>query len=228
MINEKDARERFSETFLFDGINKDTADHIISLAKPEYHSYSGGKVIYSPNNFKRALGFILSGEVFVKTPIDCKNVILRTLSEGDMFGSASLFDHYDTPYVSVITARVKTDVMLINQAQIEGMIENYKDIALNYIDFLSQKIRFLNNRISILTSGKAEYRVVRFLLDAPIGDVGECVLPKISTLAYMLDLGRASVYRALDTLVDEKLIVRCNSGKIYIPSRDRLLNYLGR
>lgn len=226
MINERYARERFSKTFLFDGINSDTAYHIILLARPEYRSYSGGSVIFSPGCFQRELGFVLSGEITEKISVNGKNVILQTLTGGDLFGAASLFPSDDMPYMSIVSAKTKTDIMFIGQKQIEHMVSNYSDIAMNYITFLSRQIRFLKSRVSLLTFGRAELRVGKFLFDAPVGDRGECVIPKISTLACMLDLGRASVYRAIDTLVDEKLIVRMNDGEIFIPNRRKMLEYL--
>ena len=73
--------------------------------------------------------------------------------------------------------------------------------ALNYVAFLSDRIRFLNRRLACLGAGSAARRLAAWL-DASIPDgAAEYELPlSLSRLPDALGVSRASLYRALDEL----------------------------
>ena len=73
-------------------------------------------------------------------------------------------------------------------------------VAENYVRFLTGRIRFLNRRIAAFTAGAAPRKVARYLWERRQGD-GSVPLPdNMVALAASLDMGRSSLYRALDTL----------------------------
>jgi DNA-binding MarR family transcriptional regulator len=80
----------------------------------------------------------------------------------------------------------------------------------NFLEFLSGKIRFLNRKIVTLTAGSAERRLAYFLdTSIPEGkdDTAEITV-QMNSLCEMLNLGRASLYRAADRLCEEGFIER--------------------
>ena len=95
--------------------------------------------------------------------------------------------------------------------------EGFRDA---YLVLLSDRVRFLNRKIQCFTAGSAERKLALWLISE---DQKSIVLPSaIASLADMLDLGRASLYRALDKLEDEGLISR--SGRtITVISQERIL-----
>lgn len=76
----------------------------------------------------------------------------------------------------------------------------------NYLSFLSDRIDYLNKKITYITAGSAERKLATFFASF---EKAEFELPvSFSSLSDMLDIGRASLYRALDKLVSDGCIER--------------------
>jgi CRP-like cAMP-binding protein len=88
-------------------------------------------------------------------------------------------------------------------------------ITENYITYLSDRIWFLNTKISALTAGSAEQRLAVFLLEQ--GSVSS----SMTDLSHQLNVGRASLYRALDVLEADGYI-RKGSKSIEVTNEDGL------
>jgi len=91
-----------------------------------------------------------------------------------------------------------------------------------YISFLSGRIRFLNRKIAFYTSGSAERRVALYLSSFNSDEI-EPDIP-MNSLCELLDIGRASLYRAFDKLTDDGFIKR-DGDKINIVNRQAMLDY---
>lgn len=172
--------------------------------------YQKGEVVYTSSSFQNAVGLILDGTVVV-TATDGSTVMNR-LSAGNMFGVAALFGA-EEKYVTTITAKTTATVVFIPQQQMSGWLSRYPVIAHNYICFLSDKIRFLNHKLSVLTAGSAEGRLYQYLLTQRKED-GSVTLPRsMVELAGVLNMGRSSLYRAKDALLVAGFLRKV--GKIY-------------
>ena len=77
-------------------------------------------------------------------------------------------------------------------------------IASAYIALLSEKIYFLNRKIVAFTAKRADAALAGFLLDR-LAD-GETMTVNMSRLASVLDIGRTTLYRAVDMLTEEGAI----------------------
>jgi CRP-like cAMP-binding protein len=95
----------------------------------------------------------------------------------------------------------------------------------SYVRFLTRRIQFLNRKIRYLTAGSAEQRLALYLL-SEIPEEGVPVRLEISavSLADLLDLGRASLYRAMDRLSEDGFLVR-NGHEYRLLQRDKLLTH---
>ena len=101
--------------------------------------------------------------------------------------------------------------MLYNQEMLASLFEKHPHAAINYIAFLSDRIRFLNARISVISCSDAENTVLKYLT-LSADENGYAAIPKSMTeLASMLGLGRASLYRSLESLEKRGIIIRENS-----------------
>ena len=126
------------------------------------------------------------------------------------FGAAAVFGGSDE-YISRVTAETDMEILFISEEILTALFEKYPKTAVNYITFLSDKIRFLNNRLSVLSCQSAEDTVLKYLNSAANGS-GYAYLPESMTmLSKMLGLGRASLYRSLDTLEKNGYIIRKNN-----------------
>ena len=109
--------------------------------------------------------------------------------------------------MSRITALTSCRVQYIPQQILMDWIEKYPTISLNYIRFLSEKVRFLNRKIALLTMDSVQARVMEYLLSqADTSDTVE--IRNMSQLAKTLGVGRTSLYRSLDELTENGWITR--------------------
>jgi CRP-like cAMP-binding protein len=92
--------------------------------------------------------------------------------------------------------------------------------ALDYVAFLSGKIRFLNERLSELSAPSALQKLSSYLLK----DDGRIALSKVQ-LASALGIGRASLYRALDDLT-EKGYISSDGKSVTVIDREGLMSLI--
>ncbi len=196
---------------LFDGLS----DGVLAALETELDTpqhYARGASIYGTQEFRRAIGLIVSGTVTVHTPTDGRALMMNRLTAGDMFGAAALFDAADT-YVTTVTAEEETDIVFLSQDTVSDWLRRYPPLAENYIRFLSGRIRFLNHKVSMLTGGSAESRLYGYLQSHQAED-GRVHMPKsMVELAHTLHIGRSSLYRALDALTDSGILL--HEGSCY-------------
>lgn len=197
----------YDSLFLFDGLNPEEIEEIIS-SLPLAVKFNKGELIYSSQSFTRAIALVISGAAKAETN-NAHRVVMKRFLPGMCFGAAAVFG--GEAYVSRITAETKTEVQFITEDILISLFQKYPKTAINYIAFLSDKIRFLNNKLSVLSCPSAESAVLKYLVSAADKD-GYAVIPENMTmLSKMLGLGRASLYRSLDSLEKNGHIIRENN-----------------
>ena len=162
-----------------------------------------GGVIYSRTRFRKAVGVLLEGQVSV---IKGRDLLLNTLGPGQCFGVAALFCPAES-YVTTVLAKTPAVLVFLSDAWLTGLFRRYPDAAVRYIAFLSQRIRFLNQKIDSFTAPTVQDALYRHLLSIQVGGRAE-IAGGYSGLARALNMGRASLYRSLDALEEEGLIRR--------------------
>ena len=161
--------------------------------------FGDGEVIHSPQNRETRAVILLSGKATVQTPGESRRTLLRFLRAGDMFGIANLFS--SRPYVSTVRAVGNCRICRISEDAIRALLEEDKGFLYQYLGFLSGRIRFLNQKIGYLTAGSAERRLALYL--SSLGEDTVELDSSISALSDLLDVGRASLYRAFDKLTED-------------------------
>jgi len=154
------------------------------------------------------LGIILNGNASVKRLNDMgDSITIRSISSGELFGSASVFGEWKDG-MSSITANSFCEVLYISQEMFCEILKAYPQISINYIEFLSGRIRFLNRKLDAFAAKTTEERLYEFLLSQSNGD-GTVILDfGMAELARRLNVGRTSVYRDIDALESKGLITR--------------------
>ena len=164
--------------------------------------FDDGDTILSQNEASHKAGIFLLGEAVATTTVDSKNTLLRFFEAGDFFGIANLFTSED--YVSSIRAKKKCRVFFFTEEAIRELLETDKTFLYNYLGFLSGRICYLNRKIRYLTAGSAERRLALYL--SSFGRETIELDASLSSLSELLDIGRASLYRAFDTLIADGYI----------------------
>lgn len=168
--------------------------------------FSAGEEIYSPKSREKKLGIILSGSVSVFSADENNGVLLRILEQGDSFGVANLFSGQER-FVSIIVAKKACRVLFFDEPTVASLLREDERFCMNYIRFLSDRICFLNTKISCFTAGSPERRLAFFLLALGEDEDGQyTVSVNANSLSDMLNVGRASLYRAFDKLESNGLI----------------------
>lgn len=199
--------------FLFRGIPPETVRSLYFSPECRCMLFSENERIYTRSVYQKCLGIVLSGQLrAVKTASDGSSVLMNTFLRGGVFGAAGLFTE-SRQYVSEIIAVKKSKVLFLPEEILRTFFQEEPRSAENYIAFLSGRIRFLNTRIDHFTGGSAKGRLISFLLSLPLKSPGDVVeLPcSMTRLADVLDIGRASLYRAFDILREEGSVRRSKS-----------------
>lgn len=213
-----------SQSFLFNGIDIDTVRMAFESGDCSCLEFAMGEKIYTRNSFKKSMGIVLAGELKAFKPgSDGAGLVLNTFFAGGIFGVAGLFNN-TKQYVSEVVAVKPSRVLFLPQQLLHRLFEQNFRIAENYISYLSNRICFLNSRIDNFTGGSAECRLAAFLLslsgrsENPLLFDLPCTLTQLSNT---LDMGRASLYRAMDSLTGLGVIQRVGRT-ISVMDLDRL------
>ena len=199
-------KKMMRELFLFQGV----PEALEKLELPDEVGYKKGEVIYGRDNYERALGVLLTGKA---EAVAQEKSALTTFLAGATFGAAALFGGEE--YVSVIRATTDCRVQFLPEEVLRKLFADYPQTAVNYVAFLSDKVRFLNRKIATYTSGGAAGRLY-YWLGANCDEAGH--LPAgvtMTMLAKMLNIGRTSLYRALEEL-EEKGLIKKQSGEVIL------------
>lgn len=211
-----------AQSFLFSEVDRPTVDTAFLSEECTCFEFEPGEKIYTRNHYDKSLGIVLSGELQAVKP-ESVALVLNTFYSGGIFGVAALFTNA-RQYVSDVVVVKRSRVLFLPQGILQGLFEVNSKIAENYISYLSNRICFLNGRIDNFTGGTAECRFANFLvsLSGRKNHALEFELPcTLTQLSNTLNIGRASLYRAIDDLSVAGIIKR--SGKnIAIIDIDRL------
>ncbi|MBQ9805037.1 MAG: Crp/Fnr family transcriptional regulator [Clostridia bacterium] len=211
MLSRQDQDALFCNAFLR-GVDREKALSIFSEHHCSILCYSEGEIIHSPSIHEKKLGIILDGKASVTTKDPSKKALLRFLEEGDLFGVANLFT--DEPFVSVIRAEKKCRVFCMSDAAIRALLESDTAFLYRYLAFLSGRVCYLNKKIGYLTAGSAERRLALYLCSFESTQFS--LDTSLSSLSELLDVGRASLYRAFDCLCADGWI-RKEGRQVTIP-----------
>ena len=193
---------------LFEGVDEEKLSYAIESGDFSPKSYEVGEVICSPADTERKMVIFLSGEAEIYTADEGRSTLLRTVGQGGIVGVANLFSNED--FVSRVIAAKRCEAMEISPEGYGKILEDDKRAMYNYLAFLSEKIRYLNRKIVTLTAGSAERRLAYFLDTSIPENATEFseITVQMNSLSEMLNLGRASLYRAADKLTEEGFISR--------------------
>ena len=204
--------EELARHSLFGGVEEGAVEAL--LAHTQWVEAERGQVIYRPQSFRRCLGVLLKGRIQVRR----EQLLVSCLEEGDLFGAAALFQPGDS-YPTTLTALTDCRLALIAQEGVEELICRSGAFALNYVAYLSDRIRFLSARLDTVSASGGEGKLAQYLLTADDG-TGRVTL-SATQLCQRIGVGRATLYRAFEALEEVGAIGR--EGKtICITDREKL------
>lgn len=164
---------------------------------------------------RNSIALVTDGAFKIEKSLGNKNAYLKALDTGGIVGIATLFDEQNQ-YISTLVAKKDSELLIIDEACIESFIRGSSEFSYSLVKLLCGKIRYLNTRIDTYTKTGAEEKLLEFLSHSVtrISPNG-CVEMSMSSLSSALGIGRASLYRAIDSL-EEKGIISKKGKKIYL------------
>ena len=198
-----------SQSPVFSGASRDTLARLCSC---NVRGFRGGETIYSPASFFRGIGIVISGTLAVHGKNGERDILLRTIDKGGMFGAAALFGG-SGEYVSTVSAKRKSEVLFVPEKTLSEIFMLDSGVSLAYI-------RFLNGKITGFSTPDTESAVALSLLSAMPEDGGEFPV-NVSRMSSALGIGRASVYRAFASLSEDGIITYGN-GRVTVLDKARL------
>lgn len=175
-------------------------------------TFEAGEILQSADSPLGGLAYIYRGAAAVLSDTSDNSALLRNILCGDVIGASTIYSD-NRGYNTVIRAEKECSVFVLPEEQLRQIIQESSVAAENYIRYLTERICFLNRKITAFTAGSAEAKLAVYLLGLPRGGDGTLTLPcSLSSLAGMLNMGRASLYRSLDSMTENGILKR--NGKI--------------
>lgn len=211
----KEICDFLSTVFLFQGVKKEIIADIIKKITPEIKLYARREKIYTPSDYEHKVGFIIRGECTVeRIKGDGNSVPLNTLKTGQSFGIMTILS-CDDEFPTRVIAKRETEILFLSKDDTLNLINGYPRIAMNVISFLSKKICFLNSKIATFSSASVEEKLSNYIL-SEYKRLGSDTIPfNCQKSAAAISAGRASLYRAINTL-SENGTIKLENKKIYI------------
>ncbi|HOU10411.1 MAG TPA: Crp/Fnr family transcriptional regulator [Clostridiales bacterium] len=175
-------------------------------AHGDARTYEKGEMIFSGGVSPAAMCLLLKGRARVTRG----NAVLSVLEPGELFGAVTLFAGKQQRSTD-IRALTHCRTVFFGREPIEKLMETNRRMALDYIEYLSERVFYLTGKIEAYTAGSVESKLAGYLLkNASTGadDRLRADIGNLSALARLLGVGRASLYRALDKLESEQTVYR--------------------
>lgn len=211
MKNAKEYMELLQKHPLFDGVDRSVIEYMLGSDECVLCEADDGEVVVSQGDSRRRLGIVVLGKACVHRQSDShlgepKYMLVNTLTVGSLLGAANIF--VDEPAaVTEIRAKKKCRIVFFPQTLFVAAMRMSFTLSENYMKYLATRIRFLAGRIGSLGGKTVTDKVMNYIVEN--AENGRLILPQsIGSLAETLSVGRASLYRAFDTLEYENRIAR--------------------
>lgn len=191
------------EAFLLRSVEDRDLGQALEILSPVSASYPRGTRLSRVGEPISSLTFITSGRASVFRDAEHK-VLLNQLTCGACYGAASLFGE-DALHPTEIVAKTTVECVSFSEASLRKFFLRFPASALDYISFLSDRIRFLNRRVQDFSYGSAEQKTAQLLLSAA-DEAGVSDIPNLRVAAESMNIGRASLYRVLSSFSDRGII----------------------
>lgn len=197
--------ELISQLFPFKGLKEKTIEAIFSEINYSVLQFRKGDVIFSPSSYEKKIGFIIDGECQVsRIRSDSNSLPLNTLSRYSSFGIMAVLGK-EADYPTQIQASKDSTVLFIEGNDMIATIKKYPTVSMNFIAFLSDRVSFLNKKIATFSGKNTLEKLATYLLNKYY-EHGERLSICKTKLSAAINVGRASLYRDLDTLAEENII----------------------
>ncbi|MCQ2512175.1 MAG: Crp/Fnr family transcriptional regulator [Lachnospiraceae bacterium] len=195
--------------YILEGLKKEEIEKVEARLKTE--RFQKGMELYRTGS----IGMIITGSAkIIRNTEAGASITVRKIGVGEIFGAASLFGEWDSSLSSILAVE-NGSIRYITEKDFQELIQQYPQIAINYITFLSDRIRFLNKRLDTFSAGSVDHKLYEYLLSIADEEGTASLDMGLAELARRLKIGRSSLYRCIDHLEEAGLVKR-EKNKFFI------------
>lgn len=202
-------KETLKNSLFFGGISEELAGRMEKMAKPE--NFARDEMIFFEGDRGEKFFFVSEGLVKIyKSTESAREVVLRHIRPGEMFGEVILFESANYP-VNAVAMR-DTAVYSIRRDMFLKMLEELEFVHY-FTGNLFRKMRYLADRVAFLNAYDVEERFFLFV-DEHFG-----LQPLIKT-----DLTKAELAEAIGTIPEtmSRLLARLKLKELVSWNRDEM------
>lgn len=207
----------------FSGLNENDLN---SIGKHVFEKRAErGEILFFEGDPADVLYFVVEGVVKVfKTSADGKEQIFSIIRPGDSFNDVPVF----SGGINLASAGTMSAVTLngIKKKEIEAIIKEYPQVALNIVNVLSRRVEELMTLVEDFSFRRVSGRVAKILLEYTGKDTGEKPRLTQQEIAAMIGTAREMVGRSLKSLEGEGAI-RIERNRIIIKDQQVLRELAG-
>ncbi|MBE6047028.1 MAG: Crp/Fnr family transcriptional regulator [Clostridium sp.] len=200
--------DRLMKNRLFKGLDDSEIREIINLMNYSVNTYQKNEIIAHEEDDCNSLGLVIEGSIAIKRLHSSgKEIIMKTLKGGDVFGEALIFSKFKK-YPATVVSGENCKVLYLTKNEIIKLFSFNSRLMENYMGLLSEKVIILNNKIKSLSLKSVRQKVVDYILQ-------ECIYQKTNVirirgskeeLASYIGIPRPSLSRELIKLREENII----------------------
>lgn len=200
--------EELMKNSLFKGLKEEEIREIVNVINYSLKKYKKNEIIAQEEDDCDSLGLIIEGKIVIERLYPSgKEIIMKSLKGGDVFGEALIFSEFNK-YPATVLSRENSSILYLTKSEIIKLFSLNPMFMENFMGLLSEKVIILNNKIKSLSLKTVKQKVVDYILQ-------ECISQKTNTiklkgskedLALYIGIPRPSLSRELIKLRDEGLI----------------------
>lgn len=186
----------------FHNLSNDEIESLISNIGYSVKKYKKGEVIANEEDDCNSLGFVLDGTIEIqRIYLSGKQITLKRLSNGDVFGEALIFSK-KSKYPSTVISFSDSNILYISKADILKLCTSNEEVLGNFMSALSNKIFILNSKIKSIAFKSIKHKVINYILEQVKIQKSETITLKESKeeIASSLGIPRPSLSRELMNL----------------------------
>ena len=200
----KDIINKLQGNEFFNNLNNEEIENLISNIRYSVKSYKKGEVIANEEDTCNNLGFVVEGTIEIqRIYLSGKQITLKRLSNGDVFGEALIFSK-KSKYPSTVISFSDSNILYISKADILKLCTINEEVLGNFMSALSNKIFMLNSKIKSIAFKSIKHKVINFILEQAKIQKSETINLKESKeeIASSMGIPRPSLSRELMNLRD--------------------------
>lgn len=211
---------------LFQGLCKDDFTTIIEKVKFHFMNFKKGETIIRQGDACKQIAFLLNGEIVAQTMDEKHHFLLsEKLDCPHIIEPYSLFG-MQTRYTATYQASAPVQILAIDKAYIFSELNNYEIFRINYLNLLSNRCQYLQQKLWNNHVGTLKEKFIDFLKNrCQRADGEKTLLITMEDLANIIDETRINVSRMLNEFQDKELI-QLKRKEILIPDLKKLCGHV--